>query len=188
MSTTIRDGYLETLIHIDSVNAKLTGMVGRGHPFSFPDVHKLTEGLFLSAWTYWESFLFDLILEDLSYDVHGVLRRNIRQFRNNSASYRLADFILTHPDHPEKFVEWSDYSQVVKRADEFLGQNHRFIPHLPQMQDLIKLKRIRNAIAHRSDKAWNSFLSLVSDPPFSLELPPLNRTRCGFLGADEFSG
>lgn len=168
MPATIRDGYLETLDHIDSVYAKLTAEVGRGRAFSFPDVHKLTEGLFLSAWTYWEGFLFDLILEDLGSDANGILRRNVRHFRTKNAPFRLADFILNHPDHPEKFVEWSDYNLVVKRADEFLGAGHRFVSPLQQGDDIIKLKRIRNAIAHRSDKAWDSFISLVTSSPFSL--------------------
>lgn len=168
MPATIRDGYLETLTHIETVYSKLTAQVGRGRPFAFPDVHKLTEGLFLSAWTYWEGFLFDLLLDDLGSDVNGILRCEVSKFRTKNAPFRLADFILTHPDHPEKFVEWSDYNLVVKRADEFLGPNHRFVSSLPQGEDIMKLKRIRNAIAHRSDKAWDSFISLATSAPFSL--------------------
>ncbi|PZA14263.1 hypothetical protein DNK49_22805 [Azoarcus communis] len=29
-------------------------------------------------------------------------------------------------------------------------------------------KRLRNSVAHKSDKAWDSFIKLVSEPPFSL--------------------
>lgn len=37
-----------------------------------------------------------------------------------------------------------------------------------QEDDIAKMKRIRNAIAHRSDKAWDSFISLVNATPFLL--------------------
>lgn len=81
MTAVISDGYLETLAHIESVFSKLTTQVGRGRAFSFPDAHKLTEGLFLNAWTYWEAFLFDLMWEDLGADVNGILRREVQRFR-----------------------------------------------------------------------------------------------------------
>ncbi len=163
----LRNGYLQTLTHIGSAYTKLIAQVGPGRPFAFPDVHKLSEGLFLSDWTYWEGFLCDLMVEDLGTDTNGILKSDVTRFRTRNAPFRLADFILTHPDHPEKFVDWSDYNLVVKRANEFLGANHRFVNPLPQGQDITKLKRLRNAIAHRSDKAWDSFISLVNDPPFN---------------------
>jgi len=166
MPTEIRDRYFVTLDHIEQAYAKVIGNVGPGHVFAFPDVHKLTEGLFLSAWTYWEGFLRDLLSLDLARDPKGILRREVRVFRTKNASYRLAERILNHPDHPDHFVEWSDYSVVVRRADEFLGKGHRFTSSLPQREDIVKLKRIRNAIAHKSDKAWVSFIGLASGPPF----------------------
>jgi hypothetical protein len=35
------------------------------------------------------------------------------------------------------------------------------------------IKRIRNAIAHRNDRAWASFTRLCKDPPFSLTSPQM---------------
>ena len=60
----IRDDYLGTLTHIDQVLPKLTANLGRHGIFTFPDVHKLTEGLFLTAWTYWEGLLRSLLAYD----------------------------------------------------------------------------------------------------------------------------
>jgi hypothetical protein len=65
MPASCRDRYLQTLNHIESAYNKVRGQTGKGHPLAFPDVHKLTEGLFLSANTYWEVFLFDLLRLDL---------------------------------------------------------------------------------------------------------------------------
>ena len=165
---TIRDEYLATLTHIDQVFPKLVDNRGRHGVFTFPDVHKLTEGLFVSAWTYWEGFLRSLIAHDVANDPRGMLRYEVREFRYANAPDRLADRILNHPDHPERFVEWADYAVVVRRADAFLPPGHRFVSPLPQSADLARLKRIRNAIAHRSDKAWSSFTALVSEAPFNL--------------------
>jgi len=186
---TIRDEYFDTLAHIQQVFPKLMGHLGRNGIFSFPDVHKLSEGLFLSAWTYWEGFLRALISEDLATDPKGILVREVTKFRYINAPYRLAERILNHPDHPDKFVEWPDYGAVVKRANEFLGPGHRFVTPLPQDSDLTKLRRIRNAIAHKSDKAWASFTSLVSEPPFKLQ--PVQRrgiTPGRFLSSHEWNG
>lgn len=168
MPVNARDRYLDSLAHIDSAYIKITGLVGRGGKLSFPDVHKLTEGLFLSAWTYWEGFLRELLWLDLAAAAGGTLNSEVKQFRTKNAPYRLAERILNHPDHPDKFVEWSDYNIIVKRANEFLSPGHRFVNPLPQGNDIAQLKRIRNAIAHKSDRAWESFISLVSAAPFSL--------------------
>ena len=80
----------------------------------------------------------------------------------------MAERVVNHPDAPNAFADWSDYSLVATRADQFLAAGHRFVRPLPQNGDIVMIKRIRNAIAHKSDRAWNSFIGLVSDAPFSL--------------------
>ncbi|MGH9697282.1 MAG: hypothetical protein ACRD5Z_24275 [Bryobacteraceae bacterium] len=185
----IRDELISTLNHVDTVFPKLMRNTGRNGVFTFPDVHKLTEGLFLNSWTYWEAFLGSLLWNDLATDTNGVLLKDVRHFRLANGPYRLASRILNHPDHPEKFVEWSDYSLIAKRADEFLGAGHRFMSPLPQGADLILLRRLRNAIAHKSDKAWASFTTMVSVPPFNLA--PVQRrgiTAGRFLSSHNWNG
>ncbi len=96
--------------------------------------------------------------------------------------------MLNHPDHPEKFVDWADYKTVRDRADEFLAAGHRFVA-LPQNDDVTKLKRIRNAVAHRSDKAWASFRSLVIGAPFNLAGNQLKGITPGrFLSSHQWNG
>jgi len=185
----IRNEYLATLTHIEQVFPKLAANLGRHGVFTFSDVHKLTEGLFLSAWTYWEGLLRSLISYDLATDPHGLLRHEVIKFRYANAPERLAERILNHPDHPERYVEWSDYDVVVTRANEFLGQGHRFVSPLPQGIDLVRLRRIRSAIAHKSDKAWKSFTALVSEVPFNLA-PTQRRgiTPGRFLSSHQWNG
>jgi hypothetical protein len=146
---------------------KLRNQTGNGRAFTFPDQHKFSEGLFLTCWTHWEEFIRELLIADLATSRDGFVLCDVRQFRVQGAPWRLAEAILFHPDHPDKFVEW-DYGYVCSRADNFLPAGHRFIVGLPRKVELDRLKRIRNAIAHKSDRAWDSFVSLVRGAPFSL--------------------
>lgn len=135
--------------------------------FTFPDAHKLSEGILLSGWTHWEAFLREIFTYDVATDSQGVLQREIKKFRTKGASGRLAERIANHPDAPDKWVEWS-YSDVHSRANSLLHKSHRYPAQLKRMKDLQYLKRIRNGIAHRSDNARNSFLKLVSQSPFNI--------------------
>jgi hypothetical protein len=167
-ATEIRDEYFDSLNHIDSAYVKICGQVGRGQLLSFPDIHKLSEGLFLNALTYWEALCRDLMVTDLATVKAGALLSEIKKFRTKNAPYRLAERMLNHPDHPNKFVEWSSIESIVSRADEFLGLGHRYALIATEKQNLAKLKKIRNAIAHKSDKAWDNFSSLIRGAPFNL--------------------
>jgi len=119
---TLRDEFLATLAHIGNVLTKVTQNSGPNGFLSAPDLHKLAEGLFLSAWTHWEQFAHYLLVEDLATVAGSKVHRSVRQFRTAGAAWRLANQLLTHPDHPQKFIEWSDYATVVSRANEFLVQ------------------------------------------------------------------
>lgn len=165
----IRDEYIDSLHHIRSAYTKICGQVGKGHVLSFPDVHKLSEGLFLSALTYWEALCRDLMVTDVATANTSSLRAEIKKFRTKNAPYRLAEKLLNHPDHPEKFVEWSSFESIISRANEFLGdQQHRYTLTDAEKKNLVKIKKIRNAIAHKSDKAWENFSSLIRAAPFNL--------------------
>ena len=162
----LRDEFITTLDHLDSIAAKLRANSGYGQTFSFPDSHKLSEGIFLSSWTHWEVVTRSLLVLDLATDPNGFLQKDVRKFRIKGAPYNYAEALLNHPDAPQKFVEW-DYGTVKNRADQFLGSGHRFIT-LSRSNDLDLIKRIRNAVAHKSDRAWNSFKNLASAAPFNL--------------------
>jgi hypothetical protein len=166
-SVEIRDDLTDSITHIRSALGKLRANSVPGTAFSFPDAHKISEGLLLSAWTHWEAFIQELLVVDLARDSRGFLLRDIRKFRVAGAPERLAEALLSHPDAPEKWIEWN-YSDVFARAGRFLSAGHRYPAALPRNNDLILLKRIRNGIAHRSDKARGSFLALARAAPFRL--------------------
>lgn len=183
-----RQAFGVTLTHVRAAFGRIRANSGIGQALTFPYLHKLTEGLFLSAWTYWEGICRDVLVTDLANDGDGKLRSEIKKFRTKNAPLRLAECMLNHPDHPEKFVDWAEYRTVKERADEFLAAGHRFVP-LPRNDDVTKLKRIRNAVAHRSDKAWESFRSLVTAAPFNLTPNQLKGITPGrFLCSHQWNG
>ncbi|CAM3896333.1 hypothetical protein [Castellaniella denitrificans] len=185
----IRDEYLDSLTHIRVAYNKVCQEVGRGHLFTFPDVHKLSEGLFISALTYWEAFCKDVITTDLATRTVGTLCSEVKTFRTKNAPYRLAERILNHPDHPTRFVEWSSFQTFVDRANAHLGSGYRFALPQPTVQNLAIIKKIRNAIAHKSDKAWTDFSTMIRKTPFNLTSSQCKGVTPGrFIYATPWSG
>ena len=185
----LRDAFINTISHVRSVAAKSIANSGPGRPLSAPDLHKISEGLFLSAVTHWEEFCQALLQVDLGTLSRSALLKDVRKFRTKNAPHRLAEIMLSHIDHPNAFYDWSDFHKVCERAERFLPAGNRFSPPPPippatkpphrtslptaTVDELAMFKRIRNAVAHKSDKAWDSFMRLVREPPFSL--PPNQR-------------
>ena len=170
-----RDDFLRAIDHIRDVLTKVTANCAPGGFLAEADIHTIAEGLLLAAFTHWEQFTRYLLIGDVAHSPSSQLHRDVQQFHDPEAPERLAIRILQHPDHPQKFVEWSNYTEVVSRANELLGAGNRFAASpLPRRNDLDLIKAVRNAIAHRSDKAWTRFLNLCGDPPFSI--PPAQIT------------
>jgi len=174
----IKDDLKKTLNHISKIFDRLVTNTGRGKSFSFADTHKLTEGLVLSSWTHWEEFLRELLLLDVASDPKGALGSDVKKFRVKRAPLRIAERMINHPDYPDKYVNW-DFDLVKSHANLLLSDSHRFRAELTNSSELPMIKRIRNGVAHKSDKAWISFKKLVQDPPFSLNASQLKGITVG---------
>ncbi len=184
----LHDDLIATLQHIRAIGTTSRAQSGNGRPFTFPDMHKISEGLFLSAWTHWEEFLRYLLVEDVCSSTSGILRSQVKQFRTKGAAWRLSERILSHPD-PKRWVEWSDFADVIQRANTFVGTQNRFSVAAINQNSLSILKRMRNAVAHKSDRAWTSFIDLVKAPPFSLQPNQRKGITVGrFLSAHQWNG
>jgi hypothetical protein len=186
--TKIRDEFTTTLDHIEGISTRLGPLTGKGRPLSFADAHKLSEGLFLTSWTHWEQFLRQLFIEDLACTPDSALRREVKAFRTKNAPKRLAEAMIGHPD-ARRWVEWSEFNDVISRASSLLGPTNRFTSVSINQNDLGMLKRIRNAIAHKSDVSWDSFCKLVRAVPFSLTANQMKGITVGrFLIAHRWKG
>ena len=186
----LRDDFLDTLAHIGNVLTKITQNSGPTGFLLEADLHTIAEGLFLFAFTHWEQFTRNLLIEDVATQPASAVHRSVDKFHDPGAPLRLALQILQHPDHPHKFIEWSNYAEIASRANEFLGAGNRFASApLPRRKELEMLKRVRNAIAHRSDKAWTSFLNLCIDAPFRISPAQMAGMTPGrFLVAHQLNG
>ncbi len=188
-AATLRDALHDTLAHVQSAFDKIEKNAGRGKTFTFPDLHKTSEGLFLSGWTYWEQFLRRLLTLELAQSGAGTLRRAVKEFKKQSAAFDLAEAMVGHPDE-DRWVEWSSIAVVLERAESFLGSTNRFVCLTQAQKDAInRLKRVRNAVAHKSDKAWTDFKLTVQKPPYSLAPNSMQGLTVGrFLAAHRANG
>jgi hypothetical protein len=130
------------------------------------------------------------MIEDLAVRDEGVLRSEVKKFRTKNAPFRLAERIVNHPDHPIRFIEWHNYETLKDRAKTLLGTGHRFVGlGDPWASDLKKVQILRNAIAHKSDKAWEDFIDMIKAAPFSLAAKSRRGITPGrFISAHNWKG
>jgi len=165
-----RNEYRALLARLLRTSRRVVAVSGNRQPLSFPDWHLLSEGVLLTAWSSWEAYLRQLFILDLATDTAGVLRRDIRAagFRYTQSPLRLAEAIVDHPD-PSRFVEWSRLGDIKGRANSLLGPTHRYGAIPPARETTIEhLVKVRNAIAHNSDTAWDKFSTLIRNAPYTL--------------------
>jgi hypothetical protein len=181
----LRQEFVATVAHIRSAVAKVRTNSGPGRVLTPPDSHKISEGLFLSVVTHWEEFTQALLISDLALLPSSALVREVRRFKSGAARDRLAELVTAHLDHPQGFYDWSDFAKVHTRSLTLLGPTNRFnviVPPVPPaiqpthraslppptLAELIEYKIIRNAVAHKTDKARDAFLRLVKRAPYNL--------------------
>jgi hypothetical protein len=138
----------------------------------------------MSAVAHWEEYCQELLISDLALQPTSALRKNVKSYKSNAARDRLAELVVSHLDHPNGFYDWSELSRVHSRSISLLGAANRFntvVPPTPpatesknkcvlsaQSSELTDYKIIRNAIAHKNDKAWDAFMRLVVREPYNL--------------------
>lgn len=166
----IRNAYYALIDRLTGVRTRILPVVGNQRPLNFPDWHLLSEGMLLTAWTHWEELNRQLFIHDLATDAGGMLRKDVKAtgFRYKHSDARVAELVVDHPD-PSRFIDWNRHEDVKKRADALLSPNHRFtLLVAPRTTTLADIKKVRNAIAHNSDSAWESFMKMVRNAPYSL--------------------
>ncbi len=178
-----------TFNHIETVFNTITQNCGRGKIFLLADTNRLVEGLFLNMWAKWETSCKYLFLLDLSYSPSSVLCSEVKKFRTIRAPFRLAEFIVNHPDSSRYFIEWSNFNVVKERSKALLGDNNRFTNPQISSLELQRLRIIRNAVAHKSDRAREQFLNLIKDTPFTLSKNQCQGINVGrFLNTIQWDG
>lgn len=187
----IRDSFIALVDRLNGVRQRTAALAGNHQPLSFPDWHVLAEGVLLYAWTGWESFLRSLFIVDLATDPASVLRKDVKVggFRYAGSAKRIASMFVDHPDE-SRFVEWSSIDTVRDRASSMFPKGHRYGAVTGnRLAEVRRTKVVRNAVAHKSDKAWADFIDLVAKQPYSLASNQRKGLTVGrFLVAHQVSG
>ena len=164
----LRDETLDSIKHSCEAFTKVFDNSGKDKVFNFPETHKIANGLYLSIWTKWEEFCRQLLILELAENPDSVLRKRVKEFRSKKSAILLAKRVTEHLDHPNNFNTWHDFETLLKRARKLVGDDNAFKRSQINKSELKYIFKIRNAIAHASDKAKSDFLSLLARPPFNL--------------------
>jgi hypothetical protein len=108
-----------------------------------------------------------LILE-LAENESSIVLQRVKKFRTKKSAFILANSLIEHIDHPDNFNTWHDFEKLQRRARKMVGDNNDFRNSGIDKSKLRYIYKIRNAIAHSSDKAKTDFLKLLSQSPFNL--------------------
>src|SRR5262249_52435475 len=87
----LRNAFLDVIGHICDLLTKVTKNTGQSVIIADLDLHTIAEGLFLFAWTHWEQFTHELLIEDLATTAASALNSDVQQFASTDAPRRLAN-------------------------------------------------------------------------------------------------
>lgn len=177
----LRNETLESIQHTCSVFLKAYQNSGGTKVFDFSEMHKIATGLYLAIWTRWEEYCRQLLVLELIENEGSIILQRVKKFRTKKSASILANSVIEHIDHPDNFNTWSSFEVLLKRARKMVGDNNAFRNSGIDKSKLKYIYKIRNFIAHSSDKAKSDFMKLLSLPPFSLSLQQKQGITAGRL-------
>lgn len=165
---------LDSLIRLDAHNqSRYRAGAGRPNPaaLSKRQLSLLTEGVFVRGFTYFETFLEETFV----FYARGKKTKSGRavvSYMNPIDSLHARNMLKGHSN----FLEWNSVDQVISRTELFLEGGGPLKPALTANADKLRsIKKVRNAIAHRSPEAVRAYSSVVTSelraPPLSLPEP-----------------
>lgn len=165
---------IDGLIRLDGLNQQRYRS-GPGRPsrsvLSKFQMILVTEGLFIRSFTLYELFLeelFVLYARGKPTASGGTVNRYISP-RNGAHAIELLKSGMT-------YLEWNSPDVVISRAEVYLDGGPIKNALTLYRERIVKMRRIRNAIAHNSDDAWRQYSRLVST---ELRAPPLKMPEPG---------
>jgi len=142
--------------------------MGKGKLFNITETNKLSIGLYLTLWTTWENFCRELFVIELAESPESIICSRVKKFRNIRSAEQIAQKMAEHIDHPSSFFDWHDFAKIIERSKLYIGDTNVFTQSGIDKSKLKTLFKIRNRIAHNSDKAKDDFIKIITGPPFEL--------------------
>lgn len=158
------------LRRLDKLNQSQHAM-GHGKAPTRPQLHVLTEGVFLSAFRAYEQFVRNaFLLLCRGAQLKGRKRVHSCVLPKSTAH---AEEILRSSMH---FLDWSSPDELVSRAEIYLRDGYPIKDFVTaNMKPLRDLKKLRNRIAHSSGEAQSAYEKVVlehySTRPLRMPMP-----------------
>lgn len=136
------------------------------------DVELIYGGLFLEVFTDFESLIEDLFMGLVAGKLYSsAMKKKVKISPKES----VRDVVF----NGKSYLDWFPYDRTKSLAKRFFGGNNLFCAFKPKQGQEEKMQfyhTIRNALAHKSEKAKQDFLSKLPD-----SLLPAERTPAGYL-------
>lgn len=151
---------IDRLLRLDAQNQQRF-RVGPGRPgptkFSKGQMTLITEGIFMRAFSLYEAYLEDVFIL-YSRGKRTRTGHRVKSFLKPSTGSHARDMIKSQMT----FLEWNSPDNVIKRCDIYLGDGNPIKRSITtNITRLKNMRKIRNAIAHKSIEARANYASVV---------------------------
>lgn len=153
------DEALDELLRLDDLNQRRY-RAGPGRPgpavLTKRQMILITEGIFIRAFTTFERFLEEVFVLYArgKPGVSGEVGRSFILPRDGNHARELLRSGMN-------FLEWNSPDILISRAETYLSGGPIKSAIALHRDRLNSIRRVRNAIAHRSDEAWQKYLKVV---------------------------
>lgn len=171
-SKRLREGFTDKRIDLEGTRTKYENLYAAGH-IDNEDIHKAYAGLYLELFTEFEALIENLFLGLLTGDYYSTDPLVIKKIK---VVPRVGTIDVVFGG--KAYVDWLPYDNTHQRSNRFFHNGYPFSALTKIDKDrLFDLHKIRNAIAHKSKKAKNDFMTIISGLP----LLPHEQTPAGYL-------
>ena len=168
--TSIIDG----LITLDALNQQRY-RAGPGRPgpavLSRGQMCLITEGIFVRAFTSYESFLEELFIL-YACGKPTISGKQLKRYISPKDGKHAREIIKSGMN----FLEWNSPDILIQRSETYLNGGPVKQAITLHKARLEVIRKVRNAIAHRSDEAWVRYTKIVGN---ELRAPPLSMPEPG---------
>lgn len=168
------DAGIDGLMRLDGLNQQRY-RAGPGRPgpavLSKGQMVLITEGVFIRAFSSYEVFLEELFVL-YARGKSTISGRTVPRFILPKDGLHARDLIRSNMN----YLEWNSPDVLIQRAETYLDGGPIKQSIVQHKDRLNTIRRIRNAIAHRSDDAWQRYANAVTA---ELRAPPLKTPEPG---------
>jgi len=172
-TTTIATSFSKSVSNLETTRVKMEQLLMAAQ-IQIPDIERVYAGLFLDMFTHFESILETLFLGLLAGDLYSPTQ-NIVRLATITPRPITRDIVFNW----RAYIDWIPYTEkTIPLANNYFQNGLPFtVPSKPQMANLRDYHTIRNALAHKSKSAHDSFQNMIA----SLPLLPQQKTPAGYL-------